>query len=217
MFAAIGRTPKEGRVAPPRLTCGGMTQRGSSVAPCSPASKSLRYCSRKPPPKVRAKPTRDYEGEAERIKAARTRLLTLVTDPDCGVSLDHVKDRLRELNVKIATLAEHARQHQSESVEDSAEGRARALAFVQAIAAKWDTLTPSELRSLLMALATKVVITSKGTIEYAWREPSAFVPASGKASEEIKRLAAPPSDAAFPMLAAANEDRRTEIGTSRVA
>ena len=54
------------------------------------------------------------------------------------------------------------------------------------------------------------------TIEYAWREPSAFVPASDKATEEIKRLA-PSSDAALPMLAAVNEDRRTEIGAPRVA
>jgi len=67
-----------------------------------------------------------------------------------------------------------------------------------------------------VALATKVVITSKGTIEYAWREPSAFVPASDKATVEIKRLA-PSSDAALPMLAAVNEDRRTEIGAPRVA
>src|SRR5262249_35785637 len=155
-------------------------------------------------------------GEAERIKAARTRLLTLVTDPDCGVSLDHVKDQLRELNVKIAALAEHAREHQSESVEDSAEGRARALAFVQTIVADWDTLRPGALRALLMALATNVVITSKGTIEYAWREPSAFVPASDKATEEIKRLA-PSRDAALPMLAAVNEHRPTETGASRVA
>src|SRR5262249_37938469 len=179
--------------------------------------KELAVLLTKAPPRVRAKPTKDYEGEAERIKAARTRLLTLVTDPDCGVSLDHVKEQLRELNVKIATLAEHTRQHRSESVEDSAEGRARALAFVHAILTQWDTFGPGELRALLMALAAKVLLTSKGTIEYVWREPSAFVPASGKASEEIKRLAAPPSDAARPMLAAANEDRPTEIGASRVA
>src|SRR5262249_55649057 len=148
--------------------------------------------------------TKDYESEADRIRAARTRLLTLVTDPDCGVSLDHVKEQLRELNVKIATLAEQARQQRSEVVEDSAEGRARALALGQGILTQWDTLTPGELRALLMALAAKVVITSKGTIEYVWREPFAFVPASDKASEEIKRLA-PPSDAAPPMLPAAKE------------
>jgi len=67
-----------------------------------------------------------------------------------------------------------------------------------------------------VALATKVVITSKGTIEYAWREPSAFAPASGKASEEIKRLA-PPSDAAPPRLAAANAPIETMSPASRVA
>ena len=120
----------------------------------------------------------------------------LVTDPDCGVSLDHIKDQLRELNVKIATVTEQARQHQTESVEDSAEGRARALAFVQTIQAEWASLEPGELRGLLMALAAKVVITNKGTVEYTWREPSAFVPAAGKAIEAIQRLAPPPTDAA---------------------
>jgi hypothetical protein len=69
-------------------------------------------------------------------------------------------------------LAERARQHQAESVGDSAEGRAQALAFVQSIQAEWDSLDPGELRGLLMALAAKVVITSKGTLEYEWREPS---------------------------------------------
>src|SRR5262249_20686589 len=76
--------------------------------------KELAVLLTKAPPKVRAKPTKDFEGEADRLRAAKTRLLTLVTDPDCGVSLDHVKEQLRELNVKIATLAEQARRHQSE-------------------------------------------------------------------------------------------------------
>jgi len=36
-----------------------------------------------------------------------------------------------------------------------------------------------------VALAAKVVITSKGTLEYEWREPSAFVPVVGKASNTL--------------------------------
>ena len=100
-------------------------------------------------------------------------------------------------------MSEQARQHQSEGVEDSAEGRARALAFVQAIQAAWDSLDPGELRGLLAALAERVVITSKGTLEYTWREPSAFVPAAEKASEAIPRLPPPPSDAVSTMLHAA--------------
>jgi hypothetical protein len=114
-------------------------------------------------------------------------------------------------------LAEQARQHQTEGVEDSAEGRARALAFVQAIQAGWDSLDPGELRGLLAALAERIVITSKGTLEYTWREPSAFVPAAGKATEAIQRFALPPTDGAPPMLDAANEARPTEISASRVA
>jgi hypothetical protein len=94
-------------------------------------------------------------------------------------------------------------------VEDSAKGRARALAFVQSIQAEWDRLDPGELRGLLMALAAKVVITSKGTLEYEWREPSAFVPAAGKAMEGIKRFALPPTDAAHPMPPAANAPTET--------
>jgi hypothetical protein len=179
--------------------------------------KELAVLLTRAPTKVRAKPTRDYEGEVERIKAAKGRLLTLVTDPDCGVFFDHVKDQLRELNVKIATLAEYARQHQPESVEDSAAGRARALAFVQAIQAGWYSFDPGELRVLLAALAERIVITSKGALEYTWREPSAFVPAAGKASDATKRFALPSSDAVPPMLGAANKDRPTEIGASRIA
>jgi len=170
--------------------------------------KELAVLLGKAPPKVQAKPMRDFEGEAERFKTAKGRLLTLVADPDCGVSLDQVKEQLRELNVKIATLAEQARQHQTESVEDSAEGRARALAFVQSIQAEWDSLDPGELRGLLMALAAKVVITSNGTLEYEWREPSAFVSAAGKANG-IKRFALPPTDAAPPMLRAVNAPTET--------
>jgi hypothetical protein len=113
------------------------------------------------------------------------------------------------LNVKIATLAERARQHQAKSVEDSVEGRVRALAFVQSIQAEWDSFDPGELRGLLMALAAKVVITSRGTLEYEWREPSAFVPAAGKASERIKRFALPPTEAAPPMLPAMNAPTET--------
>jgi hypothetical protein len=54
---------------------------------------------------MRTKPTRDFEGEWERLKSARARLLTLVTDPDCHLSSDHVKDQLREINVKTASEA----------------------------------------------------------------------------------------------------------------
>ena len=60
-----------------------------------------------------------------------------------------------------------------------------------------------------MALAAKVVITSKRTLEYEWREPFAFVPAAVKASEGIKRFALPPTDAAPPMLPAVNAPTET--------